>query len=149
MVGADLHEGFDGFSLQRIGNADGCGFGDGGMRDQRALDFGGADAVSGNVEDVVGAAEDGDVSVFVFHGNVAGDVAAGEKFPVALISRGVAPYGAQHTRERALEHETSTNSGRGGLAVFIENVGFGAGDSDSHFAGTHRHGRRSSERGSA
>ena len=66
-------------ALQGIGNADGGGFGHGGMRDQRALDLGGADAVSGDVEHVIGAAQHGDVSVFVFHGHVAGDVAAGEE----------------------------------------------------------------------
>src|SRR5579859_6229602 len=96
MVGADLHEGFDAFTFQWIGDTDGGGFGDRGMRDQRALDFGGADAVSGDVEYVVGAAKDGDVAVFIFHGDVAGDVVAGEKLPITLVTGSVAPDCAQH-----------------------------------------------------
>src|ERR1700687_3523877 len=112
VVRADLHESLDALSFERIGNTDGSGLGDGGMRDERALDFRGSDAVSGDIQYVVGAAEDGDVSVFIFHGDVAGDVAAGEELPVAFISSGVAPDGAQHAGEGTRQHETSANSGR-------------------------------------
>jgi hypothetical protein len=35
---------------------------------------------------VIGAAEDGDVAVFVLHGDIAGDVTAGIELPVALSS---------------------------------------------------------------
>ncbi len=55
-----------------------------------ARDFRGSDAVSGDIQYVGGAAEDCDVSVFVFHGDVASDIAAGEKLPVSLISSRVA-----------------------------------------------------------
>jgi hypothetical protein len=40
------------------------------MRDQRAFDFDGADAVDGDVEDVVRAPEHTDVSVLVFQSPV-------------------------------------------------------------------------------
>ena len=72
------------------------------MTYQRAFDFGGADAVSGNVEDVVGAAENGDVSILIFPGDVAGDVASGKEQPVALVTGRIAPDGTKHAGERAL-----------------------------------------------
>src|SRR5579862_6095013 len=148
MVDADLHEGLDSFSLQWIGNANGCGFGDGGVRDQRTLDFGGANAVSGNVEDVVGTAENGDVSIFVFHGDVAGNVASREKLPVALVACGVAPDRAQHARERPLEDEASADVWRNRVSVLVDDIGFGAGNRDADLPRTHRHGGRSAECGS-
>ena len=94
MIDADLHERFYRFAFQGIRDSDRCGFSYRGMRDQRAFDFGGADAVSGYVEDIIGAAQDGDVSVFVFHGDVAGDVAARAVLPVPLVAGGIAPHRA-------------------------------------------------------
>ena len=47
------------------------------MRDQRALDFGGAHAVAGDVDDVVDAAGDPVVAVVVAAAAVAGEVLAG------------------------------------------------------------------------
>src|ERR1700693_4315186 len=112
VVGANLHEGLDALSLERIGNADGSGLSASGMRVQVTLNFRGTDTVSGDIEHVVGAAKDGDVSVFVFHGHVASDIAAGEELPVALVASGIAPDCAQHAGEGTLQHETSANSGR-------------------------------------
>ncbi len=106
------------------------------MTYQRTLYFGGTDAMSGYVENIVRAAEDGDVSVFIFHGDVARDVTAGEVLPVALVTGGIAPYRAKHAGEGALQGETSADVGRNGLAVFIEDIGFSAGNGYAHFAGT-------------
>src|SRR5579862_7272141 len=147
MIDAYLHERLDGFSLQRVGHSDGGGLRDRGMRYQSALDFGGADAVPRNVQHVVGAAEYGDVSVLVFHGDIAGNVEAGEKLPVALVAGGIAPDGAQHAGEGALEDEPSAHAGRGRLAFFIEDICLGSRNGHANFSWAHRHGWRSAEGG--
>ena len=63
-------------ALELVGPADGRGFGDRRVRDERALDLGGADAVAGDVEHVVDAADDPEVAVFVAARAVAGEVLA-------------------------------------------------------------------------
>src|SRR5690349_7258305 len=117
------------------------------MTYQCAFDFSGADAVSGYVEDIIGAAEDGDVSIFVFHGNIAGDVASGNVLPVALVAGGITPHCAEHARKRTLQHEPSADVWWNGFAVFIDDVGFCSRHSDSDLAGAHSHARWSAERG--
>ena len=63
-------------ALEVIGPADDGSFGDGRMADQGALDFGGADAVAGDVEHVVDAADDPEIAVLVAARAVAGEIAA-------------------------------------------------------------------------
>jgi hypothetical protein len=61
--GARRHEGDDGLALELVGAADDRGLGDLGVRDQRALDLHGRQAVAGDVDDVVDAAHDPEVAV--------------------------------------------------------------------------------------
>src|SRR5579872_1371876 len=103
--------------------------------------------MSSDVEDIVRTAKDGDVSVFIFHSNVASDVTAREILPVTLVAGGITPDGAQHTWERALEDEATANVRRNGFTIFVNHVGLCTGNGDADFAGTHRHRRRSAERG--
>jgi len=102
MIGANLHEHFDALAFQGIGHANGRSLCDCGMRHQRAFHLGRADAVSGDVEHVVVAAQHRDVTVFVPHRNVARHIAAGNNLPVAFVAGRVAPNGAQHVRKRTL-----------------------------------------------
>jgi hypothetical protein len=60
------HEDDHRLALELVGAAHGGGLGDrDGVRDQRALDLGGADAVAGDVQHVVDAAHDPEVAVLV------------------------------------------------------------------------------------
>ena len=77
LAAAQEDEGLDRLPLDRVGLADHRRLADGGVADQRRLDVGGADAVAGDVEDVIGAAENGDVAILVVGGDVAGDVHPG------------------------------------------------------------------------
>ena len=71
-------------ALELVGPADRGRLGDRGVRDQRALDLGGADAVAGDVEHVVDAPDDPEVAVLVAARAVAGEVHAGHVAPVRL-----------------------------------------------------------------
>ena len=147
VIGTHLHKHFDGLALHGVGHANRRGFGDGGMRHQRAFYFRGADAVSGDVKNVVVAAEDGNVSVFIFHGHIAGYIASGNPLPITLVTGGVAPYCAQHVRERPLQHEPAAHAGGRGLAIFVEHIRFRAGHGDAALSRAHGHrGRRAESR---
>ena len=74
-AGLDGDEADHGLAFQFVGTSDDRGFRDGGMRDERAFDFGGAEAVAGDVEHVVDAADDPEVAVLVAPRAVAGEVA--------------------------------------------------------------------------
>ena len=64
-------------ALDLVREADDRGLGDGLVRDQRALDLGGAQAVARDVEHVVDAAGDPVVAVLVAAAAVAGEVEPG------------------------------------------------------------------------
>ena len=74
LPGAQKHKDFDAFTLHRVWNADRRSLADSGMRYQGRLNFGGSDAMTCYVEHIIGAAKDGDVSMFVLKGEVSGDV---------------------------------------------------------------------------
>ncbi len=78
------HVNIDGLALERMRHANGRGFGHLRMRHQGALDFGGAHAVSGDVEHIVDAPGDPVVTVLVAAGAVAGEVHAAEGLEVGI-----------------------------------------------------------------
>ena len=82
-------------------------FGDLRVIDERALDFHRADAVAGDVEHVVDAAEQPEVAVVVALGAVAGEVDVGRPLaPVLLhVALRVAVDAAQHRRPRPRQRE--------------------------------------------
>src|SRR5215216_4309614 len=67
----ELDERLDGFSADRIGDADGRCHGHGRVAHQARLDLGGADAVAGGVDDVVVAGAEPQIVVVVVAGEVA------------------------------------------------------------------------------
>ena len=71
------HVGVDALALEVVREADHRGFGDLRMRDQRALDFRGAEAMAADVDDVVDAAGDPVVAVGIAAAAVAGEIHAG------------------------------------------------------------------------
>ena len=68
----------DRLTFDFVGTADHGGFGDASVRDQRALHFHGAEAVAADVEHIVDAAHDPEISVLIFAGAVAGEIHARE-----------------------------------------------------------------------
>ena len=73
-------------AFEGVGDADDAAFGDGGVGGDGLFDGAGAEAVGGDVDDVVGAGHDGDVTVFVNHARVAGiDPISVEAFQVAFV----------------------------------------------------------------
>ena len=66
----------DGLALDLVRQADGRGLGHGRVADQRRFDLGRAQAIAGDLDDVVHAADDPVVAVLVALGRVAGQVDA-------------------------------------------------------------------------
>lgn len=95
--GFEADEGYDSLPFQIVWAAYYGGFCYGGVSYEGGLDFHGAEAVSGDVEDVIDAAHEPEIAVGVLAGPVAGEVAAGHVRPVGfLIALGVSPDGAGH-----------------------------------------------------
>ena len=67
-------EGGDHLAAQLVRTARDAGLGDGAMAQDGALDLDGADAVRGDLDDLVGAAAEPDVAVLVDLGGVAAEV---------------------------------------------------------------------------
>ena len=97
--------------------------------DQRALDLHRADAVAGDVEHVVDAAEQPEVAVGVALGAVAGEVGAVvPPAPVRLdVALGVAVDAAQHRRPRPRQREQAA-AGLDLLAARVADLGGDAGE---------------------
>src|SRR5438128_2721243 len=94
------------------------------MRDERALDLGGAEAVAGDVEHVVNAADDPEISVLVAARAVAGEIHAFEIAPVRLLVASlVAPDAAQHPRPRFSDDKFAALIRPEFLAVVIHDRG--------------------------
>lgn len=71
------NEGDDALALDFMGSADDCGLGDGFVSDEGAFDLGCAKTVAGDVENIVEAADDPEVSFLVASGTIASGVDAG------------------------------------------------------------------------
>ena len=100
-AGARDDEGEDGLPGQRVVLADHGRLRDGRVVDERRLDLDGADAVAGDVHDVVHAAQQPEVAVVVALGAVAREVQAREAAPVGgLVALRVAVDAAQHAPAR-------------------------------------------------
>src|SRR5687767_11202962 len=94
------------------------------MADEGAFDFGGADAVARDVEDVVDTADDPEVTVFVLTTTIAGEVAAGNFGPVDLfVAFGIAPEAAQHAGPGFADDEFAALPFRDGIALVIDDFG--------------------------
>ena len=93
------------------------------------LDLGGREPVARHVHDVVDAAEQPDVAVFVAAGAVAGEVLVAELLPVGLLEAlGVAPDAAEHRRPRLGDHEQAAALALDARAVVVDDVDRDAGD---------------------
>src|SRR5439155_13388207 len=103
---AKSDEGEDRLSGDRVLTSDHGRYGHLPMRDERGLDFGGRDAVPGDLHDVVDTSHEPEVAVLVASGAVAGEVLPGVAAPVRLaVALVVLVDAAEHRGPRPREHE--------------------------------------------
>src|SRR5215467_6789110 len=97
-------------ALDLVRPADHGGLGDTGMIDQRTLDLHRPDPVTGDVDDVVDAAEQPEIPFGVALGTVTGYVDAGAPLVPVLpnVALGIAVDATQHGRPRSRNHKTAT-----------------------------------------
>ena len=134
-------KGDDRLTFDFMGASDHGGFGHGVMADQRTLDFGGAEAVAGDVEHVIDAADDPEIAVLVPAGAVTGEIESGNFAPVSfLIPRAVAVNGAEHGGPGFANDEFAAHVGSDFLAVVIDDGGINAEERKRRGAGLGRRG---------
>ena len=129
-IGDAIDEGDEGIqrlALDVVGHGGDSGFGYGFVADEGALHFGGADAVAGDVDHVVDAAHEPEVTVAVHAAGIAGKVHVvvhGEvDVDEAVV---VAPGGAHHAGPRAADAELATLVGVALGAVVAQDDGLDA-----------------------
>src|SRR5262245_59779960 len=94
------------------------------MRNQRALNLHGSEAMAGNVDDLVHAPHTPEIAVFVFARALTGEITSLDLRPVlAFVALVVAPDGAQHGGPGLPDHEVSARVCRNTLAGPIHHVG--------------------------
>ena len=99
VAAAQDDEGEDRLAADFVRLPDDCRLRDRWVRDQRALDFGRAQAMPSDIHDVVNAAEQPVVPLFVALAAITGEVLAREAAPVGLlVALGIAVDTAQHRR---------------------------------------------------
>src|SRR6266566_8075970 len=119
----------DRLAFQFVRTADHSRFSDSFVSHQRRLDFHGAEAMAGNVDDIVDAPHDPEISVFIFACAVAGEVHTRNLGPVLLhVAVGIAVDSAQHSRPRLRQDQEAAGAERDGLAVHGHDFGDHAGE---------------------
>src|SRR3569623_253278 len=142
-LAAQHHVSEDRFAFDLVGPAHYRRLGDAHVRDQRRFHFHGTEAMAGDVEHVVDAAHDPEVTVFIAPGAVAGEIILAAKFaPIGFdIPFVISPNGAQHRRPRLLDHEVTALVRRGdAVAALVDHVGDDAGQGPRARAGLGGHG---------
>src|SRR5207253_8808513 len=103
-------------------------FGHESMIHQRAFHLVGRDAMTGNVHDVVHAAQQPEISVFIHFAAVAGEIHAWVAGPVLLlVAIWIAVNRAHHGRPGAFEHKVTTRAGSHGVAFGVDDFGDNSG----------------------
>lgn len=135
VAGSEDAEAEQGVAFGVVGDAEGDGFCDGGVGDEEAFDFGGAEAFAGDFEGVVGAAEDVPVSVGVMSGEVAVDPGVCAAVEVGVeITFSVVPEAAGHADPWLLKDEFADLPGDG-VAGVVDDIGGHAGEGACEAAG--------------
>src|SRR4029079_17217890 len=108
-------------AFQFIWTANHRRFGDLLIAHKRALDFRGADAMTGYVEDVIDAADNPKIPVFVLPATIAREVTALHFAPVnVLVSLRIAPDSAQHARPRFANDQFAAAVFRNDISLVID-----------------------------
>src|SRR5205823_9199746 len=99
------------------------GLGDRRVTDQSALDFHRPNAVPGHIENVVDAAHEPEVAIFVAPGPVTGEIHAGKPCPVRRdVAIGIAPDRAHHRRPRTPQHEIAATPQAYAVPLLVHDV---------------------------
>ena len=127
-------------ALERVGEADHGAFGDGRVLADHLFHGAGGEPVSGDVDDVVGAAHDEDVAVLVPVAGVAGGVVALERLEVGgNVAFVVAPERGQGAgRQRQAQDDVAFRAGLDVPAGAVDDVEPEAGHRDAGRAGLDR-----------
>ena len=121
MARAKDNEGDHSLPLDLIGSPDDGRLGDGGVADKRTLDLGGTEAVAGDVEDIVDATDDPEVTFLVASGSVTSEVGSLNLAPVLFPIAGlVAPDAAEHRGPRLTDDKLTTLPMRDFFALIID-----------------------------
>src|SRR5262249_50285419 len=100
------------------------GFRYGRMADESAFHFHCADSMSGNIDDVVDAAHDPEISIFVAARAVTGEVHVGDFAPVLpFIAFRISINRAHHRRPWTFDDEKPPLIGSDGITLPVHNVG--------------------------
>src|SRR6266852_699751 len=102
------------------------------MDDERAFDLSSADAMAGHVHNIISTAHDHEVTVGVLDGHVAGEIAAGNSAPVALVTLRVPIDRAEKVREGTFEHQQPALPGRHGIPLQVDDIGDNAREGFTH-----------------
>src|SRR5262249_13062362 len=138
MSNAQNHKSLDVFSFDFIGASDDRGFCNCRMTNQRALNIGGTNAMSGDIQHIVRAPDDGEVSIFIADGHVAGCVCVRNLTPVEGVAGGIAVNRAEHMGEGTSQHQQPTFVRRKFIALSVYNFSNYTGQWLSRFGGTRR-----------
>ncbi len=111
----------DALALDLVGDADHGGLGHGGVGDQGALDLRRAQAVAGDVDDIVDAAHEPDVALLVHPGAVPGGVDPGELGEIGLAEAvRIAINPAHQARPGVGHHQPTALIDRGRALVLLD-----------------------------
>src|SRR5215471_19179453 len=149
MSNAQNHKSLDVFSFDFIGASDDRGFCNCRMTNQRALNIGGADAMSGDIQHIVCASDDGEVPILIADGHIAGGVGVRNLAPVESVAGGIAIDCAEHVREGTSQHKQPAFIWRQLIPLRVDNLSDYARQRLSGFSGTRRDYRQCAEAGAA
>src|SRR5215471_4487311 len=149
MSNAQDHKGLDIFSFDFIGASDDCGFRHRRMADERALNIGGTNAMSGDIQHIVCASDDGEVSILIADGHIAGGVGVRNLAPIESVADGIAIDCAEHVREGTSQHKQSSFIWRQLIPLRVYNLSDYARQRLPGFSGTRRDYRQRAEAGAA
>src|SRR5208337_2046604 len=109
--------------FQLVWPPDNRGFRDLGMRNERTLDFHGAQTMAGHINDVIYPAHDPEITILVFARSVAGKINAVDLRPVLLlIAFVISPDCPDHGGPRFPNHQESARIRRNRLPVASDHV---------------------------
>src|SRR5262249_13076756 len=99
------------------------GFGDGRVADKRTLHFHRSDTMARNIDHIVDAAHDPEITVFIAPGAIAREIHSGNLTPVLfLVSFGISINRPQHRRPGTLDNEKAALISSNWISMTIDDI---------------------------
>src|SRR5262249_27376887 len=143
------HKSLDIFSFDFIGASYDRGFRNCRMTNQRALNIGGTNAMSGDIQHIICASDDGEKSILIPNGHRACGGGVRNLSPVECVAGGITIDCAEHVREGTSQHKQSAFIWRQLIPLRVYNLSDYARQRLSGFSGTRRDYRQCAEAGAA